>query len=564
MVADRTIFDEPHYQSLEFLAARSLADGDPVPAFKFADRRCRILPVPEPHCYVLRAEAYFQMGSAANAVADIAKALEINPYDLAANRRMLEWTRGHQQIKAALTLIEHEHEIVILRHAIQILHEHGYRNLVGATVLDDAIEGWALWEKESHLSISITDGVQSVETTFEPDVFHPLSEFGRAVSFSFRRPKSPKIQSILFATGGSVLHTIKAASNAAAAKPRLRPHRTQTLTARKPPVTVIVPIYGDYDATKLCLEALRIGLKSSGHRAILINDATPDHRITKYLAKFKTEGVEILVNAHNLGFIGSVNRALEHIDQGDVIFLNADTLVPPGFINRLAAIAESSPDIGTLTPLSNNGEFVSFPTPNTFNRLLSCKDTIRIDQIASKINAKRIVDIPSGIGFCLYVTRACLDAVGSLSEAFGQGYLEDTEFCLRARNHGFRNVCATSVYVGHAGSKSFRENKRSLVVRNLKLLEWQFPDHRAECAAFMVSDPLRAAREAIERAAAVITLHPILLVTGAGAVGAIARKRASEIASAKQPVLILEIRHRTKGPTVKIEHASGEIPQSSE
>src|SRR5271155_6225900 len=254
MAADRTIFDEPHYQSLEFLAARSLADGNPAPAFKFADRRCRILPVPEPHCYVLRAEAHFQIGGAADAIADIARALEINPYDLPANRRMLEWTRGHQQLTAALTLVEREHEIGPLRHAICILLEHGYRNLVGATVLDDAIEGWALWQKESHLSISITDGMQCAETTFEPDVFHPLGEYGRAISFSVRRPKSPKTQSIRFAVAGRVLHTIKATGNAAAVKRRPRLDRTQAVTPHKPPVTVIVPIYGDYDATKLCLE----------------------------------------------------------------------------------------------------------------------------------------------------------------------------------------------------------------------------------------------------------------------------------------------------------------------
>ena len=158
---------------------------------------------------------------------------------------------------------------------------------------------------------------------------------------------------------------------------------------------------------------------------------------------------------------------LSVIEQGDVILLNSDTIVPPGFIDRLAAAAHSSADIGTVTPLSNNGEFTSFPIPNISNPLPSRKEIIRIDRIAAKANSDRIVDIPSGIGFCLYVTRACLDSVGPLSEDFGPGYLEDADFCLRAREHGFRNVCAPSVYVGHAGSKSFGKEKRSLVVRNL-------------------------------------------------------------------------------------------------
>ena len=74
MAGDRTIFDEPHHQSLELLATEALADGNIVAAFKFADRRCRILPLPDAHCYVLRGEASFQMGAKTSAIADPAQA----------------------------------------------------------------------------------------------------------------------------------------------------------------------------------------------------------------------------------------------------------------------------------------------------------------------------------------------------------------------------------------------------------------------------------------------------------------------------------------------------------
>ena len=59
-----------------------------------------------------------------------------------------------------------------------------------------------------------------------------------------------------------------------------------------------------------------------------------------------------------------------------------------------------------------------------------------IDAIAAKVNAGRIIDIPNGTGFCLYITRECLDAVGLLSEDFYRGYVEDVDFCLHARAKG--------------------------------------------------------------------------------------------------------------------------------
>ena len=107
----------------------------------------------------------------------------------------------------------------------------------------------------------------------------------------------------------------------------------------------------------------------------------------------------------------------------------------------------------------------------------------------------------------------------------------------------------------HSGKKA------PLAVRNLGILERRFPKHRAECGAFMLADPLRTARQAIERAAA-IPSHPRLLVTGAGAIGAIARERARELTSEAQPVMILEVRHRVEGATVKIFNAAGGMPQS--
>jgi len=94
MADDRTIFDEPHHQSLELLAAQALAAGNIAAAFRLADRRCRILPTPEPHCYLLRGDASYNLGAKTAAIADVTKALEIAPDNVAANRRMLAWAGG--------------------------------------------------------------------------------------------------------------------------------------------------------------------------------------------------------------------------------------------------------------------------------------------------------------------------------------------------------------------------------------------------------------------------------------------------------------------------------------
>lgn len=562
MSAERTIFDEPHYQSLELLATRELTNGDPASAFKYADRRCRIIPVPEPHCYVLRGEASFRLGDKEGAIADIRMALGIAPDDITANRRMLAWGRGPDQTKAACAIVRRDRDFDYLRKAVGLLRARGQKQFARVTVLDDAVEGWAIWYGGDHLEISITDGADVFTTMFSPRDSRPVGRGGRAVGFKLRRPKSSTAQSITLSVDGDIFHATRTAGNDVLRKcPSLGP-RAPNISERE--VTVIVPVYADYKATKLCLEGLRNEVASSSYRTIVIDDAAPDPRIGKYLAQFgKADRIEVLINQRNRGFVGSVNRALELVSRGDIVILNSDTIVPPGFINRLAEVAWSSPEIGTVTPFSNNGEFTSFPTPNRSNPLPSRREIERFDRIAAKVNARRVIDIPSGIGFCLYVTRPCLDAVGLLSEDFGLGYLEDADFCLRARERGFRNVCAPSIYVGHAGSKSFGSEKRSLVVRNLGVLEQRFPDHRSECAAFIAADPLRPARQAVEREEAG-ACHPMLLVTGGGVVEAIARKRARQVATRRNPVFILEVRDQANGTIVRIADSAGGLPQSVE
>jgi GT2 family glycosyltransferase len=431
------------------------------------------------------------------------------------------------------------------------------------TVLDDTVEGWAAWVGDQQIDVSITGGGDMVTARFDPDPFHPLSgRHVRAVSFNLARPRSHAPQSVRVSIDGEIIHAARAPGNESDLSPSDRRGKTDASLAGGT-VTVIVPVYADYEATKACLDSLLSQLTVPSHRALLVDDATPDSRIARYLARAAAKpGVGVLTNSKNLGFVGAVNRALDQIDGGDILLLNADTVVPAGFIERLATAAYCSPDIGTVTPLSNNGEFTSFPVANRSNPLESRREISRIDEIAARVNAGRVVDIPNGIGFCLYITRECLDAVGPLSESFHRGYLEDVDFCLRAREAGFRNVCAPSIYVGHAGSRSFKEEKRSLVVRNLDVIARRFPRYRSECAAFILADPLRASREAIERAASPRNRRPRLLVTGTGVVGAVANERASHLSADEKSVLVMEIMSGARGLAARLRAPGGSIPQS--
>jgi len=179
MQDDSTIFDEPHYQSLERLAVKALASGHKDKAFAYADRRCRITPPPGPQSYTLRAEVLFQMGERAAAIADLDQALHLAPDDIAANRRMLAFADGARKSEAALNLISRERDVKMLREAIEVLRAEGRWHIAHAVMHDDAVRGWAVWQGEVALEITMSSDTGVLTSLIEANPSHAFADLGR-------------------------------------------------------------------------------------------------------------------------------------------------------------------------------------------------------------------------------------------------------------------------------------------------------------------------------------------------------------------------------------------------
>ena len=206
-----------------------------------------------------------------------------------------------------------------------------------------------------------------------------------------------------------------------------------------------------------------------------------------------------MTNPRNLGFVGSINRALKNVDAGDVILLNADTIVPPGSSIASRRRPEALPTSGRWSRYPTTVNFLAF--------------RFRRGQRPRFVRRRRYPRQDRGgdhrirRGGCpkrhrlLPLHHPRLPECGRIALGKLPARLSGRRrFLPQGPRNGFRSVCAPSVYVGHEGSRSFKSEKRSLVVRNLQVLDGKFPNYRQECSAFVAADPLRPAREAIERA----------------------------------------------------------------
>jgi len=283
-------------------------------------------------------------------------------------------------------------------------------------------------------------------------------------------------------------------------------------------VSVILPVYRGIDMTRRCIEAAMPGvLGMKGAVLLAINDGSPEQgmqAMLESLVEIWPGRFEVLENPVNLGFVGTVNRGMAHFPSQDVVLLNSDVIVPDDWLKRLQVEAYSHPRIATVTPFSNNATICSFPNFLEENPLAFNLDVHTIDAVF-RLSHLPCVSAPTGIGFCMFIRRACLDQIGYLNtEKFGRGYGEENDLCQRAIKAGWLNILSPNMYAFHEGGVSFSTDKQALVDRAMGVLDSLHPNYHADVQAFIQRDPLRLARvERYLQLLAKLTLPKVLHVS---------------------------------------------------
>lgn len=264
-------------------------------------------------------------------------------------------------------------------------------------------------------------------------------------------------------------------------------------------VDIIIPVYNAPRQTEDCINSV-LRYTQSDYNLIVIDDASPDPDVGSYLSRLRiSEGkrVRVFQNQKNMGFVSTVNHGMAE-SRNDVVLLNSDTIVTSGWLEKLQRCAAADNTIGTITPFSNNAEICSFPL---FCQTNAIPENPEMVALAFAANDNPVYpDIPTGVGFCMYITRDLLDTIGYFNEqAFGRGYGEENDFCRRAVKAQYRNVLCDDAYVVHVGSCSFGDEKQVHCERNMQVLRGLHPDYMDVVSDFIARDPIKPVREAAQK-----------------------------------------------------------------
>jgi GT2 family glycosyltransferase len=241
-----------------------------------------------------------------------------------------------------------------------------------------------------------------------------------------------------------------------------------TAIATIPSLTVIVVNYNGAATVRRCLRALW-EQREPDWETILVDNASSDGSARGLAEDFS--GLRVVFNTHNSGFAAANNLALRSISGRNVLLLNPDVVAEAGAIRTAVEYLEDNADVGIvgarvllpgghLDPAARR----SFKTPGTYlyKWLGLCRRLPRHPRFGryylSYLDENQITDVDSVPGAFLLIRRAVVERIGLLDERFFM-YCEDEDWCLRAKQGGWRVVYHPAVVVHHAKGSSTRQRR---------------------------------------------------------------------------------------------------------
>lgn len=231
-----------------------------------------------------------------------------------------------------------------------------------------------------------------------------------------------------------------------AREPSVAPDRTWP----EPPVTIVIPVHGQWAYTERCLHALAASEARDLARTIVIDDRSPDDSL-RHLKRFPW--VEVIALPENLGYTRAVNRAARDVDTPFLLLLNNDTEPQPGFLHAMLDRMAREPSVGLV------GSRLVYPDGS----LQEAGSIIWSDASGYNYGREQRADahpytFSRDVDYCsaaaVLVRTPLWHQLGGYDERYSPAYYEDADLAFALRQIGARVVYEPSAVVVHHEGRS--------------------------------------------------------------------------------------------------------------
>jgi len=274
-------------------------------------------------------------------------------------------------------------------------------------------------------------------------------------------------------------------------------------------MTQVAVIVLNWKQPKLTLNTIESILKikhsSFNYKIFLVDNGSPDDSIKIFNQEYKSNKlIKILNTKANLGYAGGNNFGIDYALNNNfdfIVLLNNDVLVDPNFLEELFKETNNYDILAPKIYFAPGFEFhkdryqkkdlgkVIWAMGGQIDWNNIYTSNISIDKVDhgqfGKINNK--IDFISGC--CLMASRQVFKTIGKLDDTYFM-YLEDVDFCHRAKMAGFKLACIPKSIIWHlnSGSTSGPGNLQNyFITRNRIYFAYKYAKSRTKFAIFRES-----------------------------------------------------------------------------
>ncbi len=214
---------------------------------------------------------------------------------------------------------------------------------------------------------------------------------------------------------------------------------------------------------RACLDSIQRYSPALNYEIIVADNASTDGTAEMLAQNFPQ--VSLIQNEENLGFTQPVNQMLAAAQGEFFVLLNPDTQLVEDVFTPLVAYLRANPEVGIAIPkvLNADGSFQAqsrrgearpaevfgyflglgklFPRSRKLNGYLQ-----------SWLPEDEIAEVKAVSGSCMFIRRETWEQVGAFDEQFF-AYQEDSDYCLRARQAGWKVMYVPLAKLIHFGGQ---------------------------------------------------------------------------------------------------------------
>lgn len=232
-------------------------------------------------------------------------------------------------------------------------------------------------------------------------------------------------------------------------------------------ISIIIVNWNTKDLLKACLKSVEATVKGFSFEIIVVDNASNDDSVSMLKENFPE--ARLIENYRNLGFGAANNKAFKVMNGRYALLLNSDTVLTENAVSELFACLESRPDTamacGQLLNAdgSRQNSIAAFPSLLTLATNTSLLEYLFPRRFPSKrYRHSGPVEVDSGIGACLLVSKKAIDAVGLFDERYFF-FFEETDWAYQMRQAGWKILHVPTALIYHLQGQSIGRNLGSRI-----------------------------------------------------------------------------------------------------